>query len=145
MRHLATHSENQSALDRTQLEQSTSEIFHLQLTELKQLHDTGNHNINSIQELLTGQIEHLSGQADDWVWTTNNLTELKGSKPIEQEELSLEASMKEFNQMVSQNHQPQDIAEVTVVSTPNWARIIEPVVAIVILWVLVAAVMRVFA
>ena len=36
VRHLATHSENQSALDRTQLEQSTSEIFHLQLTELKQ-------------------------------------------------------------------------------------------------------------
>jgi hypothetical protein len=51
------------------------------------------------------KIEHLSGQADDWVWTTNNLLELKGSKPMPQEELSLEATMKEFNQMVSQNNQ----------------------------------------
>ena len=144
VRHLATHSENQSTLDRNQLEQSTSEIFHLQLTELKQLHDTGNHNLNSIQELLTGQIEHLSGQANDWVWTTNNLTELKGSKPIVQEELSLEASMKEFNQMVSQNQQHQDIEEVIVVDTPTWAKIVEPIVAIAILWVLIAAVMRVF-
>lgn len=144
MRHLATSPENQSTLDRAQLEHSTSEIFHLQLIELKQLHDTGNHNIHSIQELLTGQIEHLSGQADDWVWTTNKLTELKGSKPIVQEELSLEASMKEFNQMVSQNQQHQDVEEVIVINTPTWAKIVEPIVAIVILWVLIAAVMRVF-
>jgi len=144
VRHLATSPENQSTLDRAQLEQSTSEIFHLQLIELKQLHDTGNHSIHSIQELLTGQIEHLSGQADDWVWTTNKLTELKGSKPIVQEELSLEASMKEFNQMVSQNQQHQDIEEVIVINTPTWAKIVEPIVAIAILWVLIAAVMRVF-
>lgn len=144
VRHLATSPENQSTLDRAQLEHSTSEIFHLQLIELKQLHDTGNHNIHSIQELLTGQIEHLSGQADDWVWTTNKLTELKGSKPIVQEELSLEASMKEFNQMVSQNQQHQDIEEVIVINTPTWAKIVEPIVAIAILWVLIAAVMRVF-
>ncbi|MCP5774728.1 hypothetical protein NL389_33405, partial [Klebsiella pneumoniae] len=52
VRHLATNPENQSTLDRAQLEHSTSEIFHLQLIELKQLHDTGNHNIHSIQELL---------------------------------------------------------------------------------------------
>jgi len=118
-----------------------------QLIELKQLHDTGNHNLNSIQELLYGQIEHLSGQADDWVWTTNNLLELKGSKPMPQEELSLEATMKEFNQMVSQNNQSleHDVEDVVVVNAPTWAKIAEPVVAIVILWVLLDQVMKVFA
>lgn len=143
-RHLTTQVENKSALPRPQLEQVTSEIFHFQLNELKQLHDTGNHNLNSIQELLKGQIEHLSGQADDWIWTTNKLIELKGSKPIVQEELSLEASMKEFNQMVSQNQQHQDVEDVILVETPTWAKIVEPIVAIAILWVLIAAVMRVF-
>ena len=52
--------------------------------------------------------------------------------------------MKEFNQMVSQNQQHQDIEEVIVVDTPKWAKIVEPIVAIAILWVLIAAVMRVF-
>ena len=144
-RHLTTRVENKSTLPKPELEQLTSEIFHFQLTELKQLHDTGNHNQTSIQELLKGQIEHLSGQADDWVWTTNNLTELKGSKPIHEEELSLEASMKEFSQMVHQNSQHQDVEEVAVVETPTWAKIVEPVVALAILWVLIEAVLRVFA
>ncbi|WP_180015663.1 hypothetical protein [Acinetobacter sp. YH16031] len=144
-RHLTTRVENKSTLPKPELEQLTSEIFHFQLTELKQLHDTGNHNQTSIQELLKGQIEHLSGQADDWVWTTNNLTELKGSKPIHEEELSLEASMKEFSQMVHQNIQHHDVEEVAVVEAPTWAKIVEPVVALAILWVLIEAVLRVFA
>ncbi|MFV5491531.1 hypothetical protein [Acinetobacter sp. ASP199] len=146
-RHLSTLKSNQSTLSLEMQEASIYEIFKLQLIELKQLHDTGNHNLNSIQELLYGQIEHLSGQADDWIWTTNNLTELKGSKPMPQEELSLEATMKEFNQMVSQNnqHPEHDVEDVVVVNVPNWAKIAEPVVAIVILWVLVDQVMKVFA
>lgn len=146
-RHLSTVSSNESKLSRTEQEESLFEIFKLQLLELKQLHDTGNHNLNSIQELLYGQIEHLSGQADDWVWTTNNLLELKGSKPVPQEDISLEATMKEFNQMVSQNthHQEHDVEEVTVVNVPTWSKIVEPIVAIAILWVLVDAVLKVFA
>jgi len=141
--------ENQSTLPKPELEQLTSEIFHYQLTELKQLHDTGNHNQTSIQELLKGQIEHLSGQADDWVWTTNNLTELKGSKPIHEEELSLEASMKEFNQMVNQQNiqesphqEPVQALQSTTESNPlvpGWARVLEPIVALVILWILFSA------
>ncbi|MGA5989420.1 hypothetical protein ACPB4A_27575, partial [Escherichia coli] len=59
---------------------------------------------SGLKELLLGQIEHLSGQADDWVWATSELTELIGSKPIEQEELSLEETMQEFNQMVNQQN-----------------------------------------
>ncbi|EIM39592.1 MULTISPECIES: hypothetical protein [Acinetobacter] len=146
-RHLSTLKSNQSTLSREVQEANIYEIFKLQLIELKQLHDTGNHNLNSIQELLYGQIEHLSGQADDWVWTTNNLLELKGSKPMPQEELSLEATMKEFNQMVSQNNQSleHDVEDVVVVNAPTWAKIAEPVVAIVILWVLLDQVMKVFA
>lgn len=67
----------------------------------------------------------FSGQADDWVWTTNNLLELKGSKPMPQEELSLEATMKEFNQMVSQNNQSleHDVEDVVVVNAPTWAKL----------------------
>ena len=52
--------------------------------------------------------------------------------------------MKEFNQMVSQNHQHQDVEDVVLVETPTWAKIVEPIIAIAILWVLIAAVMRVF-
>lgn len=142
-RHLTTSPDNASHLNRHELEHITAEVFQLQLTELKQLHDTGNHNINSIRELLLGQIEHLSGQADDWVWSTNKLLELKGSKPIPQDELSLEESMKEFNQMVSQhsNHEQEDVSP----TVPTWSKIVEPVVALVILWILASAACNIFA
>ena len=81
------------ALDKKQLEQTISEILLLQLTELKQLDQTGNLGKIGLNELFTGQIEHLSGQADDWVWSTNQLTELLGSKPKIQEDISLDECM----------------------------------------------------
>ena len=46
--------------------------------------------------------------------------------------------------MVHQNSQHHDV-EVAVVETPTWAKIVEPVVALAILWVLIDAVLRVFA
>ncbi|CAM4057773.1 hypothetical protein [Acinetobacter pragensis] len=142
-RHLTTSKENLSSLARPELEAVTAEIFRLQLTELKQLHDTGNHSLQSINELLIGQIEHLSGQANDWVWSTNKLSELKGSKTIPQDELSLEESMKEFNQMVSQHtHQEQEDAAPAI---PVWSKIVEPVIALAILWVLASAACNIFA
>ncbi len=144
-RHLTTSSSNASALSKNVLEPLTTEIFRLQLNELKQLHDTGSHTPQSIQELLNGQIEHLSGQADDWVWSTNNLLELKGSKPTVQEEISLDESMKEFNQMVNQHSQHEPSTEITEVAVPTWSKIIEPVVAIAILWVLYCAATKMFA
>ncbi|WP_180085445.1 MULTISPECIES: hypothetical protein [unclassified Acinetobacter] len=142
-RHLTTNPSNASILERSELEHLTTEIFHLQLNELKQLHDTGAHSPQSIQELLNGQIEHLSGQADDWVWSTNNLTELLGSKPNLQEEISLEASMKEFNQMVNQQHTQEDVT--TEVQVPTWSKIVEPIVAVVILWILASAACNIFS
>lgn len=142
-RHLTTSPDNASSLPKLELEQLTASIFSLQLHELKQLHDTGSHNLNSIRELLLGQIEHLSGQAEDWVWLTNRLLELKGSKPVIQDELSLEESMKEFNQMVSQ-HTSDEQADISPV-VPTWAKIAEPVVALVILWVLASAACNIFA
>ncbi|WP_180058905.1 MULTISPECIES: hypothetical protein [unclassified Acinetobacter] len=145
-RHLTTNPSNASTLSRTELEQLTTEVFHLQLLELKQLHDTGSHSLQSIRELLNGQIEHLSGQADDWVWSTNNLTELLGSKPNLQEDISLEASMKEFNQMVHQQNAQHDDNNVAVEATvPTWSKIVEPVVAIAILWILYSAATNMFA
>lgn len=145
-RHLTTNPSNASTLSRTKLEQLTTEVFHLQLLELKQLHDTGSHSLQSIRELLNGQIEHLSGQADDWVWSTNNLTELLGSKPNLQEDISLEASMKEFNQMVHQQNAQHDDNNVAVEATvPTWSKIVEPVVAIAILWILYSAATNMFA
>ncbi|MCW8040352.1 MULTISPECIES: hypothetical protein [Acinetobacter] len=142
-RHLTTSKENASSLPRAELEELTAAIFKRQLTELKQLHDTGNHTLQSIRELLLGQIEHLSGQADNWVWSTNNLLELKGSKPIIADELSLEESMKEFNQMVNQHtgHEQEETAPII----PTWSKVAEPLVAIVILWVLYSAVCNIFA
>lgn len=145
-RHLTTNPSNASTLSRTELEQLTTEVFHLQLLELKQLHDTGSHSLQSIRELLNGQIEHLSGQADDWVWLTNNLTELLGSKPNLQEDISLEASMKEFNQMVHQQNAQHDDNNVAVEATvPTWSKVVEPVVAIAILWILYSAATNMFA
>ncbi len=144
-RHLTTSSKNQSTLPKNELESTVTEILKLQLAELKQLNDIGNLNIRGLHELILGQIEHLSGQASDWVWSTNDLIELKGSKPIEQEEISLDSTMKEFSQMVHQNIKQHDVEEVSVVSTPTWAKIVEPVVAIAILWVLTSAACNIFA
>jgi hypothetical protein len=145
-RRLTTSPHNQSPLSKTELEQNISEVLALQLTELKQLDQTGNFGNKGLGELLLGQIEHLSGQADDWVWSTNDLIELKGSKPIPQEELSLEASMKEFNQMVQQHthddHQNIEPAEAIV---PTWSKVLEPIVAIAILAILWCSVTQLFA
>ncbi|MGK8803109.1 hypothetical protein [Acinetobacter seifertii] len=136
-RHLTTSKHTQSVLKNTELEQSISEILTLQLTELNQLDDTGGFGQNGLKELILGQVEHLSGQAEDWVWSTNHLTELIGSKPVEQEELSLDTTMKEFNQMVHQaqpSHEDLHIEEQIIeTSVPTWSKIIAPVVALAIL------------
>ena len=73
-RHLTTSPKNQSTLSKQQLESSLSEILALQLSELKQLEQTGHLGKTGLNELMIGQIDHLSGQADDWVWSTNQLT-----------------------------------------------------------------------
>lgn len=136
-RHLTTSKHNQSTLKNSELEQSISEILTLQLAELNQLDETGGFGHNGLKELILGQIEHLSGQAEDWVWLTNNLNELIGSKPVEQEELSLDTTMKEFNQMVHQaqpHHEDLHIEEQTTeISVPTWSKFIAPVVALAIL------------
>lgn len=146
-RRLTTSVHNQSSLTKTELEPTLSEIAKLQLQELKQLEDTAHFGIEGFRELLKGQIEYLSGQADDWVWSTNRLTSLQGSKPMQQEPLSLDATLKEFNHMVQQNyhHDHHPVAEVVAPAVPGWAKLLEPVVAIVILWILYSAVSQVFA
>lgn len=146
-RHLTTSKNNQSVLPKAQLENTMSEIVSLQLKELKQLDETAHFGVDGFRELFNGQIEYLSGQADDWVWLTNNLTELKGSKPIAQEQLSLDTTLKEFNQMVSQNnhHDLHATAEIITPETPVWSKLIEPVIALIILWILYCAATQIFA
>ena len=131
-RHLTTSAHNKSSLKPAELEASISEILTLQLSELKQLDETGSFGQTGLTELLTGQIEHLSGQAEDWVWSTNQLTELLGSKPVEQHEISLDATLQEFSQLV--HHTPkQDEIVVEQEPVPNWAYIVAPLVALYIL------------
>ena len=149
-RHLTTSPDNKSTLAKNDMESSYTEILSLQFAELKQLDATGNFGKNGLGELLLGQIEHLSGHAPDWVWSTNNLKELIGSQPLVQEELSLQDTMKEFNQMVHQTtdlHTTADhaVAETTSQPTPTWGRIAEPLVALVVLWVLYSAAQHIFA
>lgn len=145
-RHLTTSPHNQSILAKSELELLTSEILSFQLQELKQLDEIGNYKLSGMRELLLGQIEHLSGQAKDWVWSTNELTELIGSQPIEQEDISLDQTMKEFNQMVHQvQTDTHEVIEPTVIATPTWAKIMQPVVAIIILAVLYCALNTIFA
>ena len=149
-RHLTTSPDNKSTLAKNDMESSYTEILSLQFAELKQLDATGNFGKNGLGELLLGQIEHLSGHAPDWVWSTNNLKELIGSQPLVQEELSLQDTMKEFNQMVHQTtdlHTTADYAvtETSSQPTPTWGRIAEPLVALVVLWVLYSAAQHIFA
>ncbi len=148
-RHLTTSAQNQSSLNKTELEQATSEILELQIAELKQLDTAGSLGKRGLRELVIGQIEHLSGQAKDWVWSTNELTELIGSQPIAQEEISLDETMKEFNQMVNVQKTDTDTNhhETTLVEAlnPTWAKIAEPIVALVVLYILFEAVTKVFA
>ena len=135
-RHLTTSAYNQSALSASELESSISEILTLQFAELNQLDQTGSFGQTGLSELLLGQIEHLSGKAEDWVWSTNQLTELKGSKPVEQQDISLEATMQEFNQMVHQAqpsiHHTEEI-EVEQPNIPAWSYLLSPLIALVIL------------
>ena len=146
-RRLTTSVHNQSPLPKEQLEPTLTDIVSLQLQELKQLEDTANFGLEGFRELLSGQVEHLAGQAHDWVWSTNRLTELKGSKPIAQEQLSLDATLKEFNRMASQNdhHDHHPAIEVATPVVPAWSKALEPIVAVVILWILYSAVTQVFA
>lgn len=146
-RSLTTSTHNQSYLSKIELEHTLSEIFSLQLKELKQLDETASFGIDGFRELLKGQIEHLSGQADDWVWSTNNLIELKGSKAMIQEQLSLQVTLQEFNQMVTQNdhHDNHHVAEIVTPAVPTWSKLVEPAVAIVILWFLWCAGTQIFA
>ncbi len=149
-RHLTTSPHNKSTLAKNDMESSYTEILSLQFAELKQLDSTGNFGKNGLGELLLGQIEHLSGHAPDWVWSTNNLKELIGSQPLVQEALSLEDTMKEFNQMVHQTtdlHVITDhtVTEITPQPMPVWGRIAEPLVALVVLWILYSAAQHIFA
>lgn len=145
-RHITTSPHNASTLSKSEQEAAITEIAALQLQELKQLHDTASLNLQGINELLIGQINYLSGQAEDWVWSTNNLIELKGSKPTIEDTVSLQDTLKEFNQMANQHHDTtdQDI-QVAAPVVPAWAKIAEPVVALVILWVLASELCKVFA
>lgn len=134
-RHLTTSPHNQSQLPKSEFEQLLNDVFQLQFSEIKQLDDIGHFGQRGLDELFKGQIDYLSGQAEDWVWKTNQLTTLVGSKPIiEEDTASLDDSIQEFNQMVHSHHdQDQHVAEPTVAEVPTWAKIVEPLVALAIL------------
>ena len=148
-RHLTTSPHNRSYLNKTELEQVIIELLEFQLKEIKQLDETGSFGQRGLRELILGQVEHLAGHADDWVWLTNDLKELKGSKTIEQEQISLDETMKEFNLMVNmqkEHTQAEPLAlEPTAQLNPTWAKIFEPIVALVVLWILFEALQKVFA
>ena len=145
-RHLTTSIHNQSDLAKPELEIAISELLSFQFSELKQLDEIGNYKLHGMRELLLGQIEYLSGQAKDWVWSTNELTELIGSQPIIQEDISLDQTMKEFNQMVSHvQNDTHEAVEPTVVTVPTWSKLLEPAVALFILAILYCALQTVFA
>lgn len=142
---LISASNNQSQLEPHELKTTIIEVLQFQLEEILQLETTGNFGQKGLKELLLGQIEHLSGHADNWVWLTNGLLELKDSKTIHQEDISLDSSIQEFNQMVQQHSQHDDIQVTSETIVPIWAKVLEPIVALVILWILAQALCRVFA
>lgn len=148
-RHLTTSSHNRSHLDKNELETIIIELLEFQLKEIKQLDETGSFGQIGLRELILGQIEHLAGHGDDWIWLTNDLKELKGSKTIEQEQISLDETMKEFNLMVNMQKEHTQAEPLTIEPTvqlhPTWAKICEPLVALAVLWILFEALQKVFA
>ena len=140
-RQMTTSAQNQSELNKTDFERSLKEVLTLQLAELKQLDDIGHLGQKGINELLLGQDRYLSGQANDWVWATNTLTRLIGSKNIETKQVSLDETIKEFNHMVSHadHHDDHQVAEPVVAKVPTWAKILEPVVGLIVLGYLYCA------
>jgi len=138
---MTTSSQNKSSLNKTEFEQALTEILSLQLTELHQLDCTGHLGQTGINELLLGQPPYLAGQAADWVWATNTLIRLIGSKPAETKQVSLDETIKEFNHMVSHtdHHDDHQVAEPIVAQVPTWAKILEPVVGLIVLGYLYCA------
>lgn len=136
-RQLASHELQQIPLDLTLREDVLKQIIGLQLSELKQLDQTAHLGMAGMVELLNGQIEHLSGQAPDWVWHCNGLLELVGSQSSATvAEISLASTLKEFHDMVHQ-HETQDThtfaADTAELPTPTWAKIAAPVIALAVL------------
>ncbi|AOA59257.1 hypothetical protein [Acinetobacter larvae] len=140
VRHLTTSAHNQSPLAAADFEAICSEILLLHFAELTQMDQTAHYGQDGMQELLLGQIEHLAGQAPDWVWQCNELTELVGSQAVPEDTISLDETMKEFNQMVQQHHDDHSPAiQDSAPLQPTWAKVLEPIVALVVLWVLADA------
>lgn len=133
-----------SSLDKEELKSILHEILSLHLSELRQLEQTGQFGAIGLRDLLIGQIEYLAAEADDWVWSANTLIELKGSKITYLEDISLEQSNTESYQMVQQSHTHEEKTEDSAIA-PCWAKILEPIVALVILWILFNALCNIFA
>ncbi|MEB3768368.1 hypothetical protein [Acinetobacter sp. MD2] len=137
-RHLTTSRYNQSTLQPAALEMFLEQIIHLQFGELKQLDRVGKLGQRGLNELLNRQIDCLSGQAEDWVWQTNQLIVLIGSKVTTHPTASIDATIQEFHHMVH-SHQDQHVAEPIVAKVPTWSKIVEPVVALLVLGYLYCA------
>lgn len=137
---LSTSAQNKSELDQISQENTLTGILALQLGELAQLDNTANLGKEGIGELLNGQLEYLSGQVNDWVWQTNQLKELVGTKQNvdnHTSEISLDESMKDFKDMIHQHNEKvislNDVSETHSIITPQWAKIIAPIVAFFII------------
>jgi predicted membrane-bound mannosyltransferase len=70
-----------------------------------------------------------------------SLIRLIGSKPAETKQVSLDETIKEFNYMVSHtdHHDDHQVAEPIVAQVPTWAKILEPVVGLIVLGYLYCA------
>lgn len=75
------------------------------LAEIFELVDAASLGEEGLNELLQGQLEHLQGQAPDWVWQQAGLTDLCGQiAPAAEQDtaLDLTASIASLNQLVRQ-------------------------------------------
>ncbi|MEB3754654.1 hypothetical protein [Acinetobacter sp. MD2(2019)] len=126
---------HQPALNPTEFNTLLQHTIQLQLEEIKQLGDIGHFGKYGLSHVLTSQIDYLFGQADDWVWQSNQLSTLIGSKKaIEEQENTLNETDQDTETMSHAHHdQDQHLAEPTLAKTPTWAKIVEPVVALAVL------------
>ncbi|KAA8732751.1 hypothetical protein F4V57_09310 [Acinetobacter qingfengensis] len=112
---------------RLKMQSAGLQTAHLLLTELKQLDQNANLEIDGLKELLQGQFLWMQQQVQSWFWDTIDKPEYKVVESEPEPEFDQAQVTKEFNQMIhQQNHEHHE--PVVHVAAPN----VEPVEASVL-------------
>lgn len=92
----------QMMLTENSIQQALEKLFVLTISEIKQLDEAANLEQEGVSELLQGQVEHLQGQAPDWLWDLIQLDELKGQTTEAEAPVDLNKSIADLSSMIQE-------------------------------------------